>query len=198
MDPGVLDCVCVFCGSSPGRRSEYAEAARDLGTALARRGLGLVYGGGKVGLMGVVADAVLDAGGQVLGVIPGALHELEVGHQGLTRLEIVNTMHERKALMAESSRAFLAMPGGIGTFEELCEVLTWSQLGIHAKPVALLDVGGYWQPLLAMLDHAVEEGFLPAATRERLWVASDPARLLDAWVTSEWEADPGRTSVDAP
>src|SRR5262245_12742237 len=139
--------VCVFCGSSAGNRPEYADAARHLGAALARRGLGLVYGGGHVGLMGVVADAVLRAGGEVIGVIPQALVERELAQAGLTRLEVVDTMHQRKARMADLADAFVALPGGFGTCDELFEILTWSQLGLHARPVGLLNVAGFFDPL---------------------------------------------------
>src|SRR4051812_49148308 len=149
--------VCVFCGSNPGARPEYAAAARAVGRALAERGRGLVYGGGNVGLMGVCADAALAAGGEVIGVIPDALQTAEVAHGGLTRLHVVRTMHERKALMADLSDAFAALPGGFGTLDELFEILTWAQLGIHAKPVAILNVAGFFDPLLAMLDHQTAE-----------------------------------------
>ncbi len=157
--------ICVFCGSAAGTRPEYAEAAAELGTALATRGLGLVYGGASVGLMGVVADAALAAGGEVVGVIPQALVDREVAHPGLTELHVVGTMHERKARMAELSGAFVVLPGGMGTLEELFEVVTWSQLGLHAKPIVLLDVAGYWAGLAAFLDHAGAEGFVRAGHR---------------------------------
>jgi uncharacterized protein (TIGR00730 family) len=170
--------VCVFCGSSMGRRPGYARAARALGTSLAGNGLGLVYGGGSIGLMGVVADAALEGGSPVIGVIPKALARREIAHHGLTRLEVVPSMHARKARMAALSDAFVAMPGGIGTLEELFEVLTWGYLGIHSKPVGLLDVGGYWKPLIRLLDHAVEEGFLRPAHRKLVVVDRSPARLL--------------------
>jgi uncharacterized protein (TIGR00730 family) len=179
-----MDRVCVYCGSSPGADPAFAAAVGALGRELAARGIGLVYGGGAVGLMGVVADAVLAAGGEVVGVIPRSLDEREVGHKGLTELRVVETMHERKALMADLSDAFVAAPGGIGTLEELVEVYTWSQLGIHAKPVALLDAGGYWSPFAAWLDHAVQQRFLRPEHRATLLVDADPARLLDrlaAW-----------------
>jgi len=170
--------VCVFCGSSNGRRPSYARAARKFGAALAADALGLVYGGGSIGLMGVVADAALAGGARVVGVIPRALTGREIDHRGLTRLEVVPSMHARKARMAALSDAFVAMPGGIGTLEELFEVLTWGYLGIHAKPVGLLDVGGYWRPLIRLLDHAVEEGFLRPAHRKLVVVDRSPARLL--------------------
>lgn len=172
--------VCVFCGSSPGKRPVYAEAAREVGRLLAERGVSLVTGGGRVGLMGVLADAALEAGGAVTGVIPEALLARELAHGGLTQLHVVGSMHERKALMAELSDGFLALPGGYGTLEELSEVLTWSQLGLHAKPCGLLNVGGYYDPLLALLDRAVEERFLQPEHRALLVVESHPGALLEA------------------
>ncbi|MBI5163711.1 MAG: TIGR00730 family Rossman fold protein [Magnetospirillum sp.] len=172
--------VCVFCGSSLGSKPIYAEAAQALGRLLANRGLGLVYGGGDVGLMGVLADAALSAGGAVTGVIPEALMRFEgVGHLDPVKLHVVGSMHERKALMAELADAFIALPGGIGTMEELFEAWTWSQLGLHAKPLGFLDVGGYYGHLHAFLDHMAGEGFLRARHREMVAVESDPARLLD-------------------
>ena len=170
--------LCVYCGSRAGARPDYADAARQLGALLAREGVGLVTGGGHVGLMGAVADAVLEAGGEAVGVIPQALLDREVGHTGLTELLVVETMHERKALMAARADAFVALPGGLGTLEEITEMLTWSQLGIHAKPCGLLNVSGYYDAFVAFLDHAVAEGFVRAAQRERIAVASDPAALL--------------------
>jgi uncharacterized protein (TIGR00730 family) len=170
--------VLVFCGSSPGARPEYAEAADALGRLLAGRGLGLVYGGASVGLMGAVADGALAAGGEVIGVIPRGLVEREIGHPGLTELREVSTMHERKALMAELSDAVIALPGGTGTLDELFELFTWSQLGLHRMPIGLLDVVGYWQPLLAMLDHMVTERLLRAEHRATLLVSTDAASLL--------------------
>ena len=154
--------VAVYCGSRTGARPAYALEAARLGARLAGAGVGLVYGGGHVGLMGVVADAVLEGGGEVVGVIPQALVDREVGHTGLTELRVVQTMHERKAAMAETADAFVAMPGGLGTLEEIAEVLTWAQLGFHAKPCAFLDAGGYYAPLVAWLGHAVAEGFVAA------------------------------------
>jgi uncharacterized protein (TIGR00730 family) len=171
--------VCVFCGSNPGNDPVYAAGARAMGAEIARRGLTLVYGGGAVGLMGIVANAAMEAGGQVHGVIPQALKDKEVGHVGLTRLEVVDTMHTRKARMAELSDGFIAMPGGIGTFEEIFEIWTWSQLGIHGKPLGLLDVGQYWAPLSAFLDHAVTEGVLRRAARDLLGLAADPHAALE-------------------
>ena len=170
--------ICVFCGSNAGARSEYAEAARALATILAERKLGIVYGGGNVGLMGVLADAALARGGEVIGVIPQKLVDKEVAHRGVTELLVVETMHERKALMNDLSDAFLALPGGFGTLDEFFEVLTWSQLGFHGKPCALLNVAGYYDGMLAMLDHAVTERFLRPAHRELIIADTDPLRLL--------------------
>ena len=171
--------VCVFTGSSPGVRREYRDAARTLGHLLAERGMGLVYGGAHVGLMGAVADAVLEAGGPVIGVIPESLVAREIAHTGLTELRVVGSMHERKAMMAELSDAFVALPGGWGTLEEFCEVLTWALLGLHAKPCALLNVGGYFDHLLAFVEHATAEGFVRQAHREMVLVADAPAVLLE-------------------
>jgi uncharacterized protein (TIGR00730 family) len=176
--PGVKR-VVVFCGSSPGARPEYAAAAQQLGRLLAARDLELVYGGASVGLMGVLADSVLAAGGTAIGVIPNRLVEAEIAHAGLTKLHVVETMHERKALMAELSDAVIALPGGTGTLDELFELFTWSQLGLHRMPIGLLDVDGYWQPLLAFLEHAVNERFLRAEHFETLLVEGEPQALLD-------------------
>lgn len=170
--------VCVFCGSSMGTRPEYAAAAEALGRMLAERGLGLVYGGGNVGLMGVAANAALAAGGEVFGVIPEALMRMEVGHLDLTELHVVASMHERKARMADMADAFIALPGGIGTLEELFEVWTWGQLGLHPKPLGILDVAGYYRHLHAFLDHALAEGFLKERHRAMVAVEADPAALL--------------------
>ncbi len=172
--------VCVFCGSARGRRPIYEKAARRVGTALGKAGLPMVYGGGRVGLMGVVADAVLAAGGQVVGVIPEPLAIKEVAHEGVTELIVVPGMHERKALMASRAGAFLTLPGGIGTFEEFFEILTWAALGLHRKPVALLNVEGYFDPLLKLLDHAVNEGFLRPTHVALLLVSDDPEGLVAA------------------
>jgi uncharacterized protein (TIGR00730 family) len=171
--------VCVFCGSAKGKRPEYALAAQQLAEALAARGLGLVYGGGHVGLMGVVADAALAAGCEVIGVIPEALRRRELGHEGLTELHVERSMHERKAKMAELADGFIAMPGGLGTLDETFEIWTWAQLGFHAKPVALLDVLGYWTPLIGMVDRMVQEGFVGAEYRNMLLVDDEPTRLLE-------------------
>lgn len=177
--------VCVFCGSGAGARPAYAAAARQVGAMLAERGIGLVYGGGRVGLMGEVADAALAAGGEAVGVIPKALLEKEIGHDGLTRLHVVGTMHERKTLMADLSDGFLTLPGGYGTLEEFCEVLSWAQLSIHEKPCALLNVGGYFDPLSAFLDAAVAEGFVRPEHRGFVLEDDDPGRLLDAMARYE-------------
>ncbi|MEM1054928.1 MAG: TIGR00730 family Rossman fold protein [Bacteroidota bacterium] len=173
-----LSRICVFCGSRSGVRDSYAIAARELGTLLAARGIGLVTGGGKVGLMGVVANAALDQGGEAHGVIPRALLEREVGHEAMTELHVVETMHQRKATMASLSDAFIALPGGIGTMEELFEVWTWSVLGIHTKPVGLLNVEGYYDDLLRFLDGAVSEGFFHPSHRARLVSATTAEDLL--------------------
>jgi uncharacterized protein (TIGR00730 family) len=171
--------VCVFCGSANGRGPAYPKAAAELGTLLAERGIGLVYGGAQVGSMGVVANAALAAGGEVIGVIPDGLFEREVPHTGLTELHVVADMHERKARMAGLSDAFLALPGGAGTLEELFEVWTWAQLGIHDKPIGLVDTEGFYQPLLRMVEHMVDEGFLRVDYRNMIDVDADPANLLD-------------------
>jgi uncharacterized protein (TIGR00730 family) len=172
--------LCVFAGSSTGHRPEYAEAARDLAVALARRGLGLVYGGGSVGLMGVLANSALAAGAEVIGVIPRAIASKELVHTGLTELRLVATMHERKATMAALVDGFVALPGGFGTFEETLEMLTWSQLGVHAKPVGVLNAGGYYDGLLRWLSHAVSEGFVQRENLGLLLFGDTPAELLDA------------------
>ena len=171
--------LCVFCGSSEGARHEYADAARGLAAELVRREIGLVYGGGSVGLMGVLADTALAAGGEVIGVIPGPLASRELAHPGLTELRVVGSMHERKATMASLVDGFVALPGGLGTFEETLEVLTWAQLGIHRKPVGVLNVEGYWDGLLRMLSHAVREGFVRRDYLALLLFAGAPGELLD-------------------
>lgn len=191
-----LAAVCVFCGSSTPPDPSYLKAAEALGTLVARRGIDLVYGGGRVGLMGQVADAALAAGGRVLGVIPAGLFGREVGHTGLTELHQVGTMHERKQLMYDLSDGFIALPGGLGTLEELAEVTTWSQLGLHAKPVVLLDVDGFWDPLAAQLDRMVDVGLLKPANRALIQRAETPEAALAAlaapgprreekWITPE-------------
>ena len=176
--------LCVFCGSSAGVRPGYADSARALATELVRRGIGLVYGGGSVGLMGAVADAVLDGGGEVIGVIPGPLASRELAHPNLTELRVVGSMHERKATMAALADGFVALPGGLGTLEETLEILTWSQLGIHRKPVGVLNVEGYYDGLLRFLAHAVREGFVREEHVALVLFADTAAELLDrvaAW-----------------
>jgi len=181
MMAGQLRSVCVFCGSSPGAQPIYVQAARHLGQTLARRDLTLVYGGAGVGTMGQLAQAALDAGGHVIGVIPRALLDMEVAHTGLPDLRVVDSLHERKALMADLSDAFIALPGGLGTIDEFFEVLCWSQLGLHAKPCGLLNVGSYYDRLTAFLDHSVEEQFVRASHRESILVQEDAENLLDAF-----------------
>ena len=179
--------IAVFCGSRVGVDPAYAAAAAALGAVLARRGCELVYGGAHVGLMGILADAVLAPGGRVTGVIPTSMVDRELAHRGVTDLRIVGSMHERKALMASLADAFLVLPGGMGTLDELCEILTWAQLGIHAKPVGLLEVRDYWRGFLAFLDTAVAEGFLRTSDRDRLHVHSDVDALVEALVTGSLE-----------
>jgi uncharacterized protein (TIGR00730 family) len=171
--------ICVFCGSSSGNKAIYSDAAAQLGRTLATRGVGVVYGGGHVGLMGVLADAALAAGGEVIGVIPQALMDRELGHAGVTKLHVVDSMHTRKALMAELSDAFVALPGGSGTLEELYEAVTWAQLGLHAKPIGVLNIAEYYTPLLAWMDHAVGEGFLKPKHRALLMSATEIGPLLE-------------------
>jgi uncharacterized protein (TIGR00730 family) len=172
--------VCVFCGSKSGTEPAYERATRDLGRTLAEKGITLVYGGGRVGLMGVAADAVLEAGGEAIGVIPKALVQREIAHTGLTDLRVVGSMHERKALMSELSEGFVALPGGTGTLEEFFEVLTWAQLGEHRKPCGLLNVDGYYDSLLAVFAHMVAEGFLSEEHRSMILVKTEPVPLLEA------------------
>lgn len=172
--------LCVFSGSSSGARKDYAAAADRFGRLLARRGLGLVYGGASIGLMGAVADAALAEGGEVIGVIPRALVKKEVVHEGLPDLRVVDSMHERKALMAKLADGFVALPGGLGTLEEFCEILTWAQLGIHRKPAGLLNVGGYFEPLLRFLDHIVYERFMRPEHRAMVLVEEEPELLIDS------------------
>lgn len=174
-----ISSLCVFAGANFGAKPDYREAAESLGRILAASNIRCVYGAGNVGLMGALADASLAAGGEVIGVIPHSLVQHEVAHRGLTELRIVDTMHERKAMMADLSDAFLALPGGLGTFEELFEVWTWAQLGIHSKPLGLLNVAGYYDPLIAMVVHGVQEGFLRQKHRDSLIVDTDPAALLN-------------------
>jgi len=171
--------VCVYCGSNEGRLPVYANAARSLGRALVERGLGLVYGGASVGIMGVLADTVLSLGGRVTGVMPESIVRKEVAHRGLTELRVTSSMHERKKTMAELADAFVALPGGIGTLEEIFEAWTWAQLGLHAKPCGLLNAAGYYDGLIAFLDHTVAERFVKEANRSMLIVSDDPSDLLD-------------------
>lgn len=176
--------VCIYAGSNRGSDPAHAIAAERLGRLLAGQGIEIVYGGGQVGLMGVIADSVLEAGGRVVGVISQSLHEREITHAGLSELHVVDSMHERKAMMADRADAFVALPGGLGTIEELVEAATWTQLGIHQKPVGLLDSGSFWRPLEVLLDHAVDQGFLRAAHREAMLRVEDPESLLErlrAW-----------------
>jgi uncharacterized protein (TIGR00730 family) len=180
-----MERIGVFCGSSPGARPEYEAAAVELGRVLVERELGLVYGGAHVGLMGTIADTVIAAGGEAIGVIPSALVDQEIAHTGLTDLRIVGSMHERKALMVDLADGFVALPGGSGTLDELFEAFTWAQLGIHSKPIGLLDISAYWAPLLAFLDHAVVERFMRAEDRDRLLVAPEPAAMLDRLASYE-------------
>lgn len=175
--------ICVFCGSSMGAKSAYREAAQTLGKILANRGLKLIYGGGNVGLMGVVADATLAAGGEAIGVIPGFLANKEIAHSELTQLCLVDSMHERKTKMSDLADGFIALPGGYGTLEEFCEILTWTQLGLHQKPCGLLNVEGYFNPLLEFFDKAVREEFLKRANRSLILESSEPNQLLDLFAT---------------
>jgi uncharacterized protein (TIGR00730 family) len=181
--------LCVFCGSATGQRPAFAAAARGLGETLARRGIHLVYGGGSIGLMGMLADAVLAAGGAVTGVLPRGLYSAEIAHAGLTDLRVVPSMHERKATMATLADGFVALPGGLGTFEELLEVLTWLQLGIHRKPVALLDVEDYWRGLRLLLDDAVAGGFVEPDRAAMLLVEREADALIDSMLA--WTPPPG-------
>jgi uncharacterized protein (TIGR00730 family) len=174
--------ICVFCGSASGRAPTYTAAARELGQLLAKRGIGLVYGGGNVGLMGELADAVLDAGGRAIGVIPQQLVDREIAHGGLTELHVVENLHQRKALMAELADAFLTLPGGVGTMEELFEVWSWGRLGLHSKPCGLLNVNGYFDSLRTLTDQMVTEGFLEPVHRELLLIEEQPSVLLDRLV----------------
>ena len=182
--------MCVFCGASSGRSPAYADAARAFGETAARRRVGVVFGGGRVGLMGALADGALGAGGDVVGVIPQSLVDRELAHAGVTRLEVVASLHERKARMAELADAFVALPGGFGTLDELLEQLTWSQLGIHESPIGLLDVEGYWRPLIALARHATEEGFVRESDLASIAVANEPEALLDRLEQLEREERP--------
>ena len=184
-----LQRVCVFCGSSMGAQPIYRRSAQELGRELVSRNIDLVYGGGGVGLMGILADTVLELGGKVLGVLPEALMAREVGHVSLTELRIVSSMHERKAQMSALADAFIALPGGYGTFEELFEVITWAQLGLHSKPIGVLNAGQYFDRLLQFLDHAVEEGFIPSSNRKLLLASERPEDLLQSLLTSHHQPD---------
>lgn len=175
----MIKAICVYCGSNPGSATEYAETARAVGAELARNNIRLVYGGGHVGLMGMVADACIDAGGQVTGIIPDFLNEKEIAHPYVTDLHVVKSMHERKLMMAEASDAFITLPGGIGTMEELFEIWTWSQLGRHKKPVGILNVNGYYDKLLAFIDHMTDEGFLQDKHRAMLLRGNSVTGLLE-------------------
>ncbi|MGO8948838.1 MAG: TIGR00730 family Rossman fold protein [Ktedonobacterales bacterium] len=186
--------ICVFSGSSEGRLPAYRQMAESLGHEIAARGFGLVYGGASGGLMGATADAALAAGGEAIGVIPRALFKREIAHAGLTRLYEVTSMHERKAKMAELADAFIALPGGFGTFDELFEIITWAQLGIHNKPIGLLDVADYYSPLLAMVKRAVEEGFVPQPNLEIIHYAQDPGLLVDELLAAELHSEVVGTS----
>jgi len=177
--------IAVFCASASGRKPDYLEAARELGRRIAERNYGLVYGGATVGLMGALADAALAAGGKVVGVIPDVIMDLEIGHQGLTELHVVRTMHERKALMASRADAFVALPGGYGTLDEFIEIVTWAQLRIHTKPCVMVNVGGYYDPLLAFFDRAVEDGLIKPVNRGLVQVTGNVSEALEI-IESEW------------
>ena len=194
--PARIGSICVFCGASPGADPRYVEAATATGRTLAERGIRLVYGGGRLGLMGAIADAALAAGGEVVGVIPRGLVDRELAHAGLTELRVVTTLHERKARMADLADAFITLPGGLGTLEELAEVLSWAQLDLHAKPVGLLEVGGYFGPLVAFLDRAVVEGFVAPRHRGLLLHDDDLERLLARF--DAWEPPAGRFPAPRP
>jgi uncharacterized protein (TIGR00730 family) len=176
--------LCVFCGSRTGQDPRFAQAAVELGTLLAQREIGIVYGGGRVGLMGVLADAARAQGGEVIGVIPQSLADREVAHSGLSELHVVESMHDRKALMAELAAGFIALPGGFGTLEEFCEVITWSQLGLHRKPCGLLNVAGYFDSLVAMFDYGVEQGFITATSRAIVLQAATPDEIIERMTLS--------------
>lgn len=177
--------ICVFCGSNPGRGSEYMKAAHRLGELIAKRGYGVVYGGARDGLMGAVADGALEAGGKVIGVLPEKLSDLEVAHKGLTELHIVSSMHQRKGMMAELSNAFISLPGGIGTIEETFEIWTWTQLGIHRKPLALYNINGFYDGLQSFLNHMMQERFIREVHRAMMFAEQDPEKLIERVVTYE-------------
>lgn len=186
--------ICVYCGSSPGRQRDYSLAAQALGRILLERRIGLVYGGASVGLMGVIADTVMAGGGEVIGIIPAALRKREVAHDGLSSLHLVDTMHQRKALMERLSDAFVALPGGFGTLDETFEILTWAQLGMHQKPIGLLNVGGYFDALLRFMEYSVTEGFVRAEQLQAILVDDDPGRLLDRF--ADYRPMPGKRWLD--
>ena len=186
--------ICVYCGSSYGKLPVYTEAAKTLGKALTDQGIGLVYGGASVGIMGVIADSVLEAGGEVIGVIPQSIADKEIAHTGLTELKVVPNMHERKAMMAEYADGFIALPGGLGTMEELFEVWTWSQLGFHQKPCGLMSVAGYYDHLTAFIDHAVDQEYVKAVHKDALLVATEPADLIEKM--ANYQAAPGSKWID--
>ena len=188
--------ICVFCGASPGRGPGYVELAAAVGAGLAARGIGLVYGGGRAGLMGALADAAVAAGGEVVGVIPRQLVDRELAHPGLTELRVVGSLHERKAQMADLADGFIALPGGLGTLEELAEVASWAQLELHGKPIGLLGPDGYWEPLMGWLDHAVIEGFIAPHHRRLVAVDADLGSLLDRF--EAWQAPPDRWASSPP
>lgn len=190
--------ICVFAGSSKGKRPEYAEAAAALGRELAARGLGLVYGGASIGLMAEVANSVLAAGGEVIGVLPKGLFVREVAHAGLSELREVGSMHKRKALMADLADGFIALPGGFGTFDELFEIVTWAQIGLHAKPIGLLDIAGYFDPLLGLVKHAAREGFIAPTQTKLLRCAPTPSALLDALVAAAPVISSAKWAVPPP
>ncbi|SMD15932.1 LOG family protein [Kibdelosporangium aridum] len=173
--------ICVFCGSATGTRPLYAAAAADLGKLLATRGITLVYGGASVGTMGIIADAALEAGGEVIGVIPTSMTDREIAHQGLTELHVVGSMHERKAMMAELADGFLALPGGAGTLDELFEIWTWFQIGVHSKPIGIANIDGFYDPLIQMVDHMVAEGFIRADYRDFITVDTDLEKLVSGF-----------------
>ncbi|CCO22610.1 TIGR00730 family Rossman fold protein [Maridesulfovibrio hydrothermalis] len=177
--------ICVFLGANPGNDPKYAQAARNMGTTLAKRNITTVYGGSKTGLMGILAESALEAGGKVIGVIPESLYKIEIAHNDLTELHVSDSMHERKALMAEISDGFIAMPGGIGTMDEIFEIFTWAQLGFHSKPCGLLNVDGYYDKLLSFLDSVVEQGFLKAMHKDKLVTATTPDLIIDAFADYE-------------
>jgi uncharacterized protein (TIGR00730 family) len=187
--------LCVYCGSAIGVDPRFAASAREVGKAIARHGFGLVYGGGRVGLMGIVADAVIEAGGNAIGVIPDPLAVKEIAHQGLSELHVVRDMHERKAMMASRSAAFLTLPGGIGTFEEFFETLSWANLGLHQKPIGVLNVGGFFDPMIALLDHAVAQKFVKPEHRRHLFISVKPDSLVVEIMSNAHEESP-RQRID--